>query len=496
MRSWSSRWWWSCEVVVVDVVVGRESPPRWWSRPWSFRRRPHRPTPLRPQPEGRHIEEPDPAPHRVSVPISSAFRGNWRFRYTASTTGRQLWSVAPMPTISTWPSRRARGLPSRWSTSSSGIQVARERSRRRVLRSGAGRGVRAARAERRGEDDDRRHATTRVRPTAGAARLGGVDSMRDPVRRRRQSRSCRNGATSTAGSRSAKPDLPRGLPRRPARELDSGRRDARAVRPARPCGQNADFFSGGQSQRAMIARALMHAPLCFFLDGRRPGLDPAAPLFAGTAARAPGDRGHPHPHDASTWRRPALLADKVGSWITATCSPSTRPPALIYNVEAEGKRSSPPRIGPPTSRRCVAALAGVEKVETSTSPRHASGRAAARLAAAPSAFLPDGRTRPRCASRRRPRSSPQHELALAGRQARHTDSGGCLHPPHRGYAAVNTIAAPALEQGTQWRALRLSSTATSTSRTASPPAFLAQVILQPCSCSSCSAKMLKQPPLH
>jgi ABC-2 type transport system ATP-binding protein len=52
-----------------------------------------------------------------------------------------------------------------------------------------------------------------------------------------------------------------------------------------------DFFSGGQSQRIMIARALMHQPEVLFLDEPTTGLDPQARLFVWDRIRDLKERG-------------------------------------------------------------------------------------------------------------------------------------------------------------------------------------------------------------
>ena len=123
--------------------------------------------------------------------------------------------------------------------------------------------------------------TTRVRPTGGHASIGGVDVVSDPVRARSQlavvpqrnnldrSLSIRNNLIFHAAYHGV-----------PAAERAS-RADALLEQFGllERAKSKPDFFSGGQAQRVMIARALMHAPKVLFLDEPTTGLDPAARLF-------------------------------------------------------------------------------------------------------------------------------------------------------------------------------------------------------------------------
>jgi ABC-2 type transport system ATP-binding protein len=156
--------------------------------------------------------------------------------------------------------------------------------------------------------------TTRVRPTSGSASVGGVDVMAEPVQARSR--------LAVVPQRS---NLDRSLSIRdnlifhaayhgvPAR--DRARRADQLLEQfglGERAGSKPDFFSGGQSQRVMIARALMHAPQVLFLDEPSTGLDPAARLFVWDRLRELQQSGVTLLLTTHDMDEAAALADRVG----------------------------------------------------------------------------------------------------------------------------------------------------------------------------------------
>jgi ABC-2 type transport system ATP-binding protein len=123
--------------------------------------------------------------------------------------------------------------------------------------------------------------TTRVRLTAGVARVVGIDVTTDAVRARSMLAVVpqRNNLDRSLSIRqnlifhAAYHRVPAAERNRRADELLElfGLTDRAA--------DKVDFVSGGQAQRIMIARAMMHTPQVLFLDEPSTGLDPAARLF-------------------------------------------------------------------------------------------------------------------------------------------------------------------------------------------------------------------------
>ena len=156
--------------------------------------------------------------------------------------------------------------------------------------------------------------TTRVKPTSGHAEVGGVDVVANPVDARARlavvpqrsnldrSISIRRNLTFHA----AYHGVPRAEADRRADELleQFGLAERGDVKP--------DLFSGGQAQRVMIARALMHQPQVLFLDEPTTGLDPAARLFVWDRLRELRRRGVTLILTTHDMQEAAALTERVG----------------------------------------------------------------------------------------------------------------------------------------------------------------------------------------
>jgi ABC-2 type transport system ATP-binding protein len=135
--------------------------------------------------------------------------------------------------------------------------------------------------------------TTRVRPTSGRALVAGVDVARSPVEARRHLAVVpqRNNLDRSLSIRqnllfhAAYHGVGTAVRERRATEL------LEQFGLAERGGEKVEMFSGGQMQRVMIARALMHAPDVLFLDEPSTGLDPAARLFVWDRVRELRDDG-------------------------------------------------------------------------------------------------------------------------------------------------------------------------------------------------------------
>jgi ABC-2 type transport system ATP-binding protein len=156
--------------------------------------------------------------------------------------------------------------------------------------------------------------TTRVRPTGGRALVDGVDVVRDPVQAKRRLAVVPQRANLDR-SLSARQNL---LFHAAYFGMPAAERERRAdqllaeLGLADRGGDKVDRLSGGQSQRLMIARALMHEPQVLFLDEPTTGLDPQARLFVWDRLRDLRARGVTMVLTTHDMDEAAELADRVG----------------------------------------------------------------------------------------------------------------------------------------------------------------------------------------
>ena len=156
--------------------------------------------------------------------------------------------------------------------------------------------------------------TTRVLATSGSAFVSGVDVVHEPVR-----------ARSHLAVVPQRVNLDRQLSARKNLIFHAAYHGvARAERERRADdlleqfgladrgGDKVDRFSGGQSQRLMIARALMHRPDVLFLDEPSTGLDPQARLFVWDRVRELQAAGITIMLTTHDMDEAAALCDRVG----------------------------------------------------------------------------------------------------------------------------------------------------------------------------------------
>src|SRR5207244_1474196 len=96
-----------------------------------------------------------------------------------------------------------------------------------------------------------------------------------------------------------------------------------------------DFISGGQAERIMIARALMHEPQVLFLDEPTTGLDPAARLFVWDRLRELRERGVTLVLTTHDMHEAGELADRVAIIARGKLLALDTPQALMRSLSEE-----------------------------------------------------------------------------------------------------------------------------------------------------------------
>jgi ABC-2 type transport system ATP-binding protein len=211
--------------------------------------------------------------------------------------------------------------------------------------------------------------TTRVRPTSGTAEVDGLDVLRDPVAARRRlavvpQRSNLDRSISIRRNllfHAAYHGVPAAERERRANEL-LGQFGLLERADSKP-----DFISGGQSQRIMIARALMHEPAVLFLDEPSTGLDPAARLFVWDRLRELRERGVTLVLTTHDMHEAAALAERVAIIDHGRLLAIDTPQALIHSLPGKATLELATQIPPDRSADDLLAaardLSGVDAVE-------------------------------------------------------------------------------------------------------------------------------------
>ncbi len=159
-----------------------------------------------------------------------------------------------------------------------------------------------------------RMLTTMAKATSGRASLDGIDVIADPARARGvlavvpQHNNLDRSLTVRQNLmfHAAYHGLSRAERRRRADEL------LERVQLTDKADAQVDQMSGGQAQRVMIARALMHDPSVMFLDEPATGLDPQARLFVHDLVESLGEQGVTVVITTHDMEEAAKVCDRIG----------------------------------------------------------------------------------------------------------------------------------------------------------------------------------------
>ncbi|WP_051581232.1 ABC transporter ATP-binding protein [Pseudonocardia acaciae] len=226
--------------------------------------------------------------------------------------------------------------------------------------------------------------TTRVVPTGGVARVAGLDVVRDSVAVRGR-----------LGVVPQRVNLDRSLSTRnnlifhaAYHGMSRADRAARADEMLERMGladkanQSVDNLSGGQSQRLMIARGLMHRPEVLFLDEPSTGLDPQARLFVHDRVRALHEEGVTVVLTTHDMDEAAKLSDRVGIVDHGRMLTLDTPAALVRSLPGSATLEASVRadgVAVDGLAAALAALPGVERVEPLGAAAEDDGGGACRL---------------------------------------------------------------------------------------------------------------------
>jgi ABC-2 type transport system ATP-binding protein len=137
-------------------------------------------------------------------------------------------------------------------------------------------------------------------------------------------------------------------------------------------GDKPDVYSGGQSQRVMIARALMHDPAVLFLDEPTTGLDPAARLFVWDRVRELRERGTTIVLTTHNMDEAQALADRVGIVDHGRLLALDTPAALVGSLPGRATLEITVTVSgrPDLLVGGLQALTAVERAETISADDH------------------------------------------------------------------------------------------------------------------------------